>query len=88
MRGKENFFRKCIKLAGGSVTLDRGVESLGVEYLEPRAKPRKLTRGELLHGFLDIFGGGHPGNITLCPQRETQIVRRQAEREFRFGDLR
>jgi hypothetical protein len=59
VRGK-GFFRKCVKLAGLGVTLDRGVELLGVEYLEPRAKSRKLARGKLFNGFLDVFGSGHP----------------------------
>jgi hypothetical protein len=64
MRGK-GFFRECIKLAGLGVTLDRGVELLSVEYLEPCAKPRKLARGKLFNGFLDVFGSGHPGNVTF-----------------------
>jgi len=64
MRGKR-FFRRCIKLPGAGVTLDRRVELLGVEHLEPRAKPRKLARGKLFNGFLDFFSGGHIGNITF-----------------------
>jgi hypothetical protein len=54
-----------IQLAGVGVTLDRSVELLGVEYLEPRAKPRKLAGGKLFNGFLDVFGGGHLANITF-----------------------
>jgi hypothetical protein len=65
VRGK-GFFRKFIKLAATGVTLDRGVELLGVEYLEPRAKPRELARYKRFNGFLDVFSGGHLGNITLA----------------------
>ena len=64
MCGK-GFFRERIKLAGVGVTLDRGIELLGVEYLEPCAKPRKLARGKLFNGFLDVFGSGHPENISF-----------------------
>ena len=58
MRGK-GFLRVRIKLAGTDVPLNRGVELRRVEGLEPGAKPRELARGELLNGFLDVFGGGH-----------------------------
>ena len=57
VRGK-SFIRMCIELAGPGVALDRGVELLRVEGLEPRAKPCELARGKLFDGFFDVFGGG------------------------------
>ena len=63
VRGKR-FFRMRIELPGARVTLDRGVELPGVERLEPGAKPRKLARGKLFNGSLDVFGGSHIGNLT------------------------
>ena len=66
----ERFFRMGIKPAGADVPLDRGVELLRVNGLEPGAKARQLTRGKLFDGFLDVFGGGHPGNIAFVPVAE------------------
>jgi len=40
----QGFLGQRIELAGLRVTLDRGIELLGVERLEPRAKPRQLAR--------------------------------------------
>ena len=62
-----SFFRMGIELAGADVPFDRGVELLGVEGLEPGAKPRQFARGKLFDGFLDVFGGGHVGNIAVAP---------------------
>ena len=61
--GGKRFFGKGIKFAGTRVPLDRGVELRRIESLEPRTKPRQLARGELFDGFLDVFGGGHLGDI-------------------------
>jgi hypothetical protein len=58
MRG-ESFIRMRVKLPGVCVLFNGKIELLGVEYLEPRAKPRKLARGKLFDGLLDVFGGGH-----------------------------
>ena len=74
VRGK-GFFRKCIKLAGVGVTLDRGVELPGAEEFEPRAKPRQLARGKLLDGILDFFGGGHVGRYSICARSLKRAVR-------------
>jgi hypothetical protein len=62
----KGFFRMRIKLAGARVPLNGGVELLGVESLEPRAKPRKLARGKLFDCFFDVFGGGHIRHITFA----------------------
>jgi hypothetical protein len=64
VRGK-SFVRMPIKLAGTDIPLDGGVELLRIEYLKPRTKPRKLARGELFNGFLDVFGGGHRQHIAF-----------------------
>jgi len=61
VRGK-SFIRMRIQLAGMGIPLDRGIELLRVEGLEPRAKPRQLARGKQRDGFLDVFGGGHVEN--------------------------
>jgi hypothetical protein len=60
----KGFVRMCIKLAGARVPLNRGVELLRVEGLEPRTKPRQLARGELFDGFLDVFGSGHAWSVS------------------------
>ena len=62
----EGFVRVRIKLAGADIPLDRSVELLRVEGLEPDAKPCELARGELFNGFLDFFGGGHVGDIAFA----------------------
>jgi len=54
-----------VKLARLRVALDRGIELLRVESLEPGAKPRELSRGELFNGLLDVFSGGHVQDIAL-----------------------
>jgi len=59
-----------IKLAGADVPLNRGVELGSVEGLEPGTKACQLARGKLLDGFLDVFGGGHVGNIAFVPVME------------------
>jgi hypothetical protein len=59
-RGKR-FVRYRIKLAGVGIPFNGGIELLGVEGLEPRAKPRKLPWGKLFDSFLDVFGGRHVG---------------------------
>jgi len=58
VRGK-SLVGERIELASPRVTLDRGIELLRVERVEPGAKPRQLLRGKLFDGFLDVFGGGH-----------------------------
>ena len=72
VRGK-SFIRVRIKLASSGVPLNGRVELLRVEDLEPRAKPRELARSKLFDGFLDVFGGGHVGDIALA--RGTEKVR-------------
>ena len=64
MSGK-GLFRVRVKFAGARVALDSGVELLGIECLEPGTKPRQLACGELLNGFLDIFGGSHEQSIAF-----------------------
>jgi hypothetical protein len=64
MRGK-SLFRKRIKLAGVRIPFNGGVEPPRLEGLEPCAKPRQLAWGEPLNGFLDVFGSGHPENISV-----------------------
>ena len=64
MRGK-GLIRVRIKLAGVDVPLNGGVELHRVESLEPGAKPRKLARGKLFNGFLDVFGSGHINHIAF-----------------------
>jgi hypothetical protein len=67
MRG-QSFIRERIKFASPRVALDRCVELLRVECLEPGAKSRQLLGGELFDSFLDILGGGHARDITLTRQ--------------------
>jgi hypothetical protein len=55
----KSFFRMGVKFASARVSLDGGIELLGIKGLEPGAKPRQFVRGELLNGFLDIFGCRH-----------------------------
>lgn len=59
-----------IKLAGVDIPLYRGVEFPGIEGLIPRAKALQLVRGELLDGFLDVFGGRHLRDIAFTPVTE------------------
>ena len=47
------------------ISLNRGIEPLRVESLKPSTKPRQLARRKLFDGFLDVFGGGRSGDITL-----------------------
>ena len=68
VRGK-GFIRVRVKLAGTGVPLNRSVELLRVEGLEPDAKPRELARGELFDGFLDVFGGGDVDDIAFARDR-------------------
>jgi hypothetical protein len=63
--GGESLVRQRIKLPGARVPLDGGIELLRVESLKPGTKPRKLARGELFDGFLDVFGGGHTEFIAV-----------------------
>ena len=65
VRGK-GFICERVKLAGADIPLDGRVELLRVEDLEPGTKPRELARGELLNGFLDVFGSGHVGDIAFA----------------------
>ena len=69
VRGK-GFIRMRVKLAGADIPLNGGVESLCVKHLEPGAKPRKLARGKLFDGFLDVFGGGHVRDIAFARDRK------------------
>ena len=64
--GGKSFVRERIKLAGADIPLNRGVELLRVEGLEPGTKPRELARGELFNGFLDVFGSGHVEDIAFA----------------------
>lgn len=41
---RERFLCKCIELAGARIALNGGIESIGVEGLEPRAKSGQLAR--------------------------------------------
>lgn len=66
----ESLFRMGIPLAGADVPLNRGVELPGVEGLEPGTKSHQLARRKLLDGVLDVFGGGHVGNIAFAPAAE------------------
>ena len=66
----ESFFRMDIKFSGADVPLNRGVELAGVEGFEPGTKARQLARGKLFDGFLDVFGGGHVGNIAFTLDTE------------------
>ena len=50
MCGKR-LFDKRIESTGLRIPLDRGIELLRVEGLEPRAKPRQLARGKLPTAF-------------------------------------
>jgi len=59
------FVRKGIELSDSSVPLDGGIEPFRVKGVEPCAKPRELTRVELLDGLFDVFGGGHSGRIAF-----------------------
>jgi hypothetical protein len=63
--GGESFIRMRVKPPGVCVPFNGKIELLGVEYLEPRAKPRKLARGKLFDGLFDVFGGGHSGYIAV-----------------------
>jgi hypothetical protein len=65
MRGK-SLFRMRIQLASARIPLDGVIELRRIEGLEPRAKPRQLTRRKLFDGFLDVFGGGHGGDIAFA----------------------
>jgi hypothetical protein len=47
------------------VPLNGGVELHRVESLEPCAKPRKLARGKLFNGLLDVFGRAHINHIAF-----------------------
>ncbi len=69
MIGK-GLFRERVEFTGARVSLDGGVELLGIKGLEPGTKPRQLVWGELLNGFLDILGGSHGQNIAFT--RETE----------------
>jgi hypothetical protein len=62
----ESFIRMGIKPAGLHVALDRGVKLARVEGLEPCAKSRQLMRGKLFDGLLDVFGGGHAGDMAFA----------------------
>ena len=64
--GGKRFFGKGVKLSRVRVPLDRTVELRRIESLEPRAKPRQLARRELFDSFLDVFGGGHVGDIAFA----------------------
>ena len=59
-----------VKFAGACVSLNGGVELLGIKGLEPGAKPRQLAWGELFDGLFDILGGSRGQNIAFV--RETE----------------
>src|SRR5258705_3056096 len=66
----KGFIREGIKLASLGVALDRSVELLRIERLEPRAKPRQLVRVKLFDGFLDVFGSDHADDIAFVSNTE------------------
>lgn len=65
---RKSLVSERVKLARLRVALDRGIERLRVESLEPGAKPRELSRGELFNGLLNIFGGVHAQDIALVEE--------------------
>ena len=68
MRG-QCFFRMRIKFAGDGITLDCGVELLGVERFEPGAEPRQLARRKLFDSLLKVFGSGHGTQYSIGGSR-------------------
>lgn len=64
-RGSKSLIRMRIKFAVAGVLLNGDVELLGIECLEPCAKPGKLARGKLFDGFFNVFGGSHAVNIAF-----------------------
>ena len=60
---RKSLVSQWVELARLHVALDRGIERLRVESLEPGAKPREFSRGELFNGLLNVFGGGHASDI-------------------------
>jgi hypothetical protein len=64
----KRFVRERVELARACVTLNGGVELRRIESLEPDAEPRELARRKLFDGFLNVFGGGHSGNV--APARD------------------
>ena len=86
VRGK-SLFRMRIKLAGAAIPLNRGVELLRIEGLEPGAKTRQLAGGKLFDGFLDVFGRGHVGNIASAPVTEKAGPLRVIVRRIGFNPL-
>ena len=65
----DSFICMRVEFAGKGVLLDRGVESFGVETLEPCAKPRELAGRKFFDSLLDIFSGGHVGDIAVWRDR-------------------
>ena len=49
------FIRKRIELTGSCVPLGRFIEMSRLEFLEPRAKSRKLGGSELFDGLFKVF---------------------------------
>ena len=72
---RKGLIGECVELACLRVALDRGIELSRVESLEPGAKPRELSRGELFNGLLDVLGGGHAQDIALVEEaRKSRIA--------------
>jgi hypothetical protein len=61
----EGFIRVCVAFAGAFVPLDGGVESLRIEGVEPRTKPRQFARGKLFDSFFEVFDSSHVRNIAF-----------------------
>jgi hypothetical protein len=87
--GGESFIRMRVKLPGACVPFNGEIELLGVEYLEPSAKPRKLARGKLFDGLLDVFGGGHSEYIAVGRRtgKSSSAVPRRAKAEAHCAEL-
>jgi hypothetical protein len=63
MLGK-GLFGQLVELADTRIAFDSSIELGGVETFEPGTKARQLLRGKLFNSLFDIFGGGHPANVS------------------------
>ena len=74
--GGKRFFSGRIKFAGARVPLDRSIEPLRVECLEPGAKPRQFAPRKLLDSLFEVFGGGHLVSIAFAAYAEKAAANR------------